>query len=133
MASLESLINGLSMGKLGDFEFYMHQNDYKEIAKNLTATFGSLKPAKGQEQLNKNGGYSQAISLKGVLVVQPLEALKTLEDYTKNREPIRFTTLDTDIEVIINSLNTTQKMFLDNGKFTVQNYSLSLKEIYDAI
>jgi len=133
MANLEVLTNGLSMGKLGEFSFYMDKNEYKKISQTLTATNGTFKPIKGQERVSDSGGYENKISLNGVLVVQPLDALKTLEDYTKAREPIRFTTLSDDIEVLISTLTTTKEHFIDDGSYTVQTYNLSLKEVYDEV
>jgi len=133
MDNLEVLTNGLSMGKLGEFSFYMDKNEYKKISKTLTATHGSFKPIKGQERISDSGGYSQTLSLNGVLVVQPLDALKTLEDYLIAREPIRFTTLNDDIEILFTSLNITQEHFIDDGNYTVQTYNLSLKEVYDEV
>lgn len=133
MAKLKDLTSGSEMGKLGEFAFYMKKNAYKKITKTLTATFGSFKPIKGQERISDAGGYEGKLSLNGVLVLCPLDALKTLEDYCEAREPIRFTTLNDDIEVLITSLNITQEHFLDDGNYTVQTYSLSLKEVYDEI
>jgi len=133
MATKENLTSGLSMGKLGDFEFFMDKNAYEKISQTITASFGSFKPIKGQEQLSDSGGFESKISMNGVLVVQPLDALKKLEDFTKKREPIRFTTLENDIDVVITSLATTKKNFLDDGKHTVQTYNLSLKEVYDEL
>ena len=133
MDEIENLTKGLSMGKLGEFAFYMDKNAYKKISKTLTATHGTFKPIKGQERISDSGGYSQTLSLNGVLVVQPLDALKTLEDYLIAREPIRFTTLNDDIEILFTSLNITQEHFTDDGNYTVQTYNLSLKEVYDEI
>jgi len=130
---LNNLINGLGMGKLGDFVFYMSKNEYKKISHVLTAEHGSFKPIKGQEQINDSGGYDRKISFDGVLVLQPLDALKTLEDYLIAREPLRFTTLNHDFEVVLTSLNITQEHFVDDGNYTVQTYSLSLKEVYNEI
>ncbi len=133
MDDLEVLTNGLSMGKLGEFSFYMDKNAYKKISQTITATNGTFKPIKGQERVSDSGGYERKISLNGVLVVQPLDALKTLDDYTTTREPIRFTTLTDDIEVLISTLTTTKEHFIDDGSYTVQTYNLSLKEVYDEV
>jgi len=133
MADLKDLTNGSEMGKLGDFVFYMKKNEYEKISKMLTATFGSFKPIKGQERVSDAGGYEGKISLNGVLVLCPLDTLESLEDYLKARKPIRFTTLNDDVEVLLSSLTITQSHFLDNGNFTAQTYSLSLKEVYDEI
>ena len=133
MDEIENLTKGLSMGKLGEFAFYMDKNAYKKISKTLTATHGSFKPIKGQERISDSGGYSQTLSLNGVLVIQPLDALKTLEDYLIARELIRFTTLNDDIEILFTSLNITQEHFTDDGNYTVQTYNLSLKEVYNEI
>lgn len=130
---VSSLISGLSMGKLGDFEFYMSKNEYKKISQTLNAEHGVFTPVKGQKRFSDSGGYTRELSLEGVLVVQPLNALKSLEDYLIARKPIRFTTLNHDFEVLISSLNITQEKFLDDGNYTVQTYNLSLKEVYDEL
>jgi phage protein U len=133
MSEFEDKVSGLDMGKLGDFKFYMNKNEYKKISKKLKATFGSFKPIKGQERLSDAGGYEQTLSLNGVLVVQPLDALKSLEDYLKAREPLEFTTLRESVQVVITSLTINESFFMDNGDFTVQEYNLSLKEVYDEL
>ena len=133
MADIKKLTNGKSMGKLGDYEFFMNKNDYKKISHSITATFGSFKPIKGQEVISNSGGYDRKISLNGVLVLEPLDSLKTLEDDLIAREPLRFTTLTDDIEVLITSLNIVQEHFIDDGRYTVQTYNLSLKEVYNEL
>jgi len=131
--TLDSLTNGMEMGKLGEFAFYIDKNKYKKISQSLTATHGSFTPIKGQKLLTDSGGYERKITLNGVLVVQPTDALKPLEDYLIARDPIRFTTLQHDLDVVINSLNTTEEHFLDDGRFTVQTYNLSLEESFDEL
>lgn len=120
-----------AMGKIGNFSFYMNKNDYQSISKKIEANFNSYKPIDGQETLNTNGGYTQTVDLQGVLVVEPLDSLTTLENYCKDRKALRFTTLNHDLDVVITFLNITQKNFVTNGNYTVQEYSLSLKEVYD--
>ena len=131
--SLSKLFDGQIMGKLGDFEFYISKNGYKKISQTLTAEHGVFTPIKGQKRFSDAGGYTREFSLDGVLVVQPLNALKRLEDYVIARKPIRFTTPNHDFEVLISSLNITQEHFLDDGNYTVQTYNLSLKEVYDEL
>jgi phage protein U len=133
MSTLSTLVNGMDMGKIGDFKFYMNKNEYKKISKSLSVTFGSFKPIKGQERLSDSGGFSRTISLNGFLVLQPLDSLKSLEDYAEAREPLELTTLRESFSVVITSLNINQSHFLDNGDYTVQDYSLSLKEVYDEL
>jgi phage protein U len=133
MALLNDLISGMDMGKIGDFKFYMNKNDYQKLSKTLKVTFGSYKPVRGQERLSDSGGFERTIALSGVLVVQPQDALKVLEDYAENREPLEFTTLRDSYEIVITSLGVTQTHFIDNGDFTVQEYSLTLKEVYDEL
>lgn len=131
MATIDNLISGKDMGKIGDFAFYMDKNQYKKISQTLTATHGEFTPVKGQKSKTDSGGYDNKFTLNGVLVLQPLNALKPLEDYLKAREPIRFTTLKHDIEVLINTLSVTEEHFLDDGKGTVQTYNLSLEEVFN--
>ena len=136
MSNLQDLTSGMEMGKLGNYSFYMKKNEYEKISQSFTATFGTFKPIKGQERISNSGGYSRTISLNGVLVLCPLDSLKKLEDYLIAREPIRFTPLFTDIDVVITSLNITQSSFVgtvEGVNATVQTYNLSLKEVYDEV
>ena len=124
---------GVSMGKIGMYPFFMHTNDFKAIEESLTASFGSFKPIKGQDILSDSGGYGSSIKLNGVLVAQSLNALKPLKWYLKKREPIRFTTISFDKEVVITSLQTTKNFFTTTGAFRVQSYNIVLKEVYNDI
>jgi len=130
---MEDLINGLEMGKLGDFAFYMDKNAYKKISETITRNNATFKPLLGQKVTIKTGGYDRKITLNGVLVVQPLDALKPLKEYAMDGSPIRFTTIQDDIEVEIKSINTVKEQFLDNGSQTVTTYNLSLEEVYNDI
>jgi len=89
----------MNMGKLGNFTFYIKKNEYKKLTETFSVSFGSFKPIKGQETLTDSGGYEHKITLNGVAVVQPIGSLKTLESMAKNREVIRLTTVDIDIDV----------------------------------
>jgi len=121
---------GAVMGKLGMFPFFMHHNDFKQIQEQLRASFSSYKPIKGQEVLGDSGGFGRNITLDGVLVAEPIDDLKALKWMLMMREPIRLTTIDDDLEVVIEGLTITKSNFKVNGEFTVQRYNLQLKEVY---
>ena len=123
----------MNMGKLGDFTFYVKKNEYKKLTESFTVSFGSFKPIKGQELLSDSGGYEHKITLNGVAVVQPIGSLKTLESIAKNREIIRLTTVDIDIDVVITALTLKKSHFIDDGKYTVQTYNITLKEVFHDI
>lgn len=93
LSLLKDSFSGVGMGKIGIYPFFMHRNAYKAIEDNLTATFGSFFPIKGQEIVTDSGGYTNNIRLNGVLVAQNINSLKPLEWYLKRREKIRFTTI----------------------------------------
>ena len=130
---MSDLIKGLEMGKLGDFTFYIDKNGYKKISETITRNNAKFKPLLGQTQTIKAGGYDRKLSLNGVLVLQPLNALKKLKDYAMDGSPIRFTTLQDDIEVEIKTLTTEKEHFMDNGNQTVTTYNISLEEVYNEI
>ncbi len=130
---IEVIVSGLNMGKIGDYSFYMDKNAYKKISSTITASFGSFKPIKGQKVLTDSGGYEEKLSLNGVLIVQPLDQLETLKDMVKARKVLRFTTVQDDIEVVINSINTVKEYFTDSGEHTVASYNLQLEVVYDEI
>ena len=124
---------GTVMGKLGDFPFYMHKNDYKQIARSRKADFSEYKPIKGQALTGDSGGTSHIIRLNGVLVAEPTTSLVGLENMLLLREPIRFTTMDYDCECVMTDLDIVDSNFHLYGDARVSRYSISLKEIYGEI
>lgn len=125
--------NGAVMGKLGEYPFSMNQNDYNEIDNNLMSTFSAYQPIKGLALTGDSGGTGRNIRLNGVLVAEPIAAIKTLEYLLKRRETIRFTTIDDDFQVVITGLSVVHKNFFIDGKSRVQIYNLTLKEVYGEI
>ena len=125
--------DGLVMGRLGDFPFIMHINDYKTLTKPVTAEFGSYKPIQGQEILSDTGGYGETIHINGILVAQPVKSTKTLEYYTKARSPLRLTTMTEDMQVVIKQSQFKQTHFYLTGSHRVQQYDLQLKGVYGGI
>ena len=122
-----------SMGKLGDYPFFMHKNNYKQISFNGTADFSSYKPIKGLEVTGDSGGTQGTITLSGVLVAEPVDALGALKDMWLKRKPIRLTTLSLDTEVVITNYNEVQTNFYKDGTARVSRYTLTLKEVYGEI
>jgi len=125
-----NLLGGVVMGKIGSFPIFMHQNHYKQIQKKIEANFTSYQPIKGQEVLGMTVSYSESITLNGVVVAQPINELKPLEWMVKMGKPTRFTTLDSDIDIVIKSLQQTQTLFYPNGEHTVNKYNLTFKGVY---
>lgn len=123
--------NGMSMGKLNDFEFFMTKNAYKQITDTMTAEFKSFDSHNGIERLYGQPKNRRTINLSGVLVVQPLDSLKNLQADIRIGERMRFTTIDDDIYCVITSLKITKKFFTDNGSATVQEYNITLKEVLE--
>lgn len=118
------------MGRLGYYPFSMSKNEFKKVTQTLNAEFGRYKPIKGQEVLTDSGGYNRKITLNGIIVAQSVHSLKPLEWYLMKREPLRFTTLFTDVEVIITSISETKEVFETHGLFRVQSYNITLEEVY---
>ena len=129
--SEDIITNGMSMGMFNDFIFYMGKNEYKKITDTITAEFKSFDSLNGIESLHGNPKRRRNINLNGVLVVQPLDALKSLQADARIGESMRFTTIDDDIFCVITSLSITKKFFTDNGSATVQEYNISLKEVLE--
>jgi phage protein U len=121
---------GAEMGRLGDYPFYMHHNDYKQLAFNGTSDFSTYKPIKGLALTGDSGGTQGTLSLNGVLVAEPIHALSSIKDMWLMREPIRLTTLTLDTWVVITNYNEVQSNFYIDGTARVSRYSLTLKEVY---
>ena len=121
---------GAPMGKLGDYPFFMHHNDYKNLSFQGTSDFSSYKPIKGLEVTGDSGGTSGTLRLSGVLVAEPVHALATLKDMWLLREPVYLTTPDAEYLVVITGYNETHSNFYIDGEARVSRYDLTLKEVY---
>lgn len=128
---MDKTIQGMNMGKLNDFTFYMGKNEYQKITDTLSANFSSIDSSNGVERLKGQPIIKREIKLNGVLVVQPLDSLKSLQADVRIGDKIRFTTIDDDISCVITSLQVTKRLFTDNGSATVQEYNISLKEVLE--
>ena len=124
---------GMIMGKLGDYPFFMSRNDYKQIAFSGTADFSSYKPIKGLEVTGDSGGTQGTLRLNGVLVAEPQDALSPIKDMWLLRKPVRLTTLDADYDVVITNYDRVQSNFYIDGDARVNRYSLTLKEVYNEL
>ena len=124
---------GMIMGKLGDYPFFMSNNDYKQIAFSATSDFSSYKPIKGLEVTGDSGGTQGTLRLNGVLVAEPQDALSPIKDMWLLREPVRLTTLDADYDVVITNYDRVQSNFYIDGDARVNRYSLTLKEVYNEL
>lgn len=121
------------MGKIGMFPFFMHHNEFKRITETLTANFGSYKPIKGQEILSDSGGFGRQFTMNGILVAEPIHALKPLDYLLMMRKPVRFTTLEHDFDVVMTNLSKTKEYFTIHGTHRVQSYNISMKEVYGSL
>jgi hypothetical protein len=124
---------GAVMGKIGNFPFMMHQNEYKKVSKTITAEFAKYKPIEGQVLHGSSGGFTEAITVNGILVVQPINALDPLEWYVKMRSPLRYTTLDEDIDVVLTQAVFTKTHHSIHGRHRVQLYNLQMEGIYGGL
>jgi len=123
--------SGMTMGKLGDHKFYMHNNEYKKITDTINAEFKSVDSNNGLQRLYSQPKLSRTIKLNGVLVRQSEMSLKNLQADIRIGAKTRFTTFDDDIDCVITSLEITKKSFLHNGRAMVQEYNISLKEVLE--
>ena len=119
------------MGKINDFPFVMHKNEFKKITETYTADFTSYQPIKGQEVLGMAISYKRDITLNGVMVAQPTNSSEPLEWFLKIGRPVRFTTLDTDMTAVIPKLMKTKEKFYLDGEHRVETYSITLKEVFN--
>lgn len=123
---------GAVMAKLNGYAFFMHQNDFKRISESMTADFSFYKPIKGQEIAGDSGGFHHNITLNGVLVAQPLNALDPFKYMLMNREPLVLSTLTFDYDVLMMNISLGKEKFGLIGDHRVQSYTISLKRIYGA-
>jgi hypothetical protein len=118
------------MGKLGEFPFFMDENEFKKISHTFQADFTSYQPIKGQKVLGMAIGYSRKVTLNGLLVVQPKYSTEPLEWLLKIGKQLRFTTLEHDLDVVMRNLTLTKSYFFETGDHRVESYDISLEETY---
>jgi hypothetical protein len=125
--------SGAVMGKINEFPFAMHENEFKKITETYSADFTSYQPIKGQEVLGMAISYKRDTVLNGVMIAQPINSTEPLEWFLKIGKPIRFTTLDTDMDAVITKLIKNKENFYINGEHRLETYSIILKEVYSEL
>ena len=119
---------------LDDFAFESQGVNLSQVKRKNTYTYAQLKIINGFDHWQATGQYEQKLTLTGKLIQQ---ANSTLDDLHYLAEQKKAVTLAFDdgraSSVIILEINTDASLFLKNGQFLKQHFTVTLAVVHGDI
>ena len=114
--------------KLGDFAF--SEKEVSNIQEVENYPFADIKRVANnplyQDTQKENAGFE----IKGWYLLKSNNIFETLKQIAREKKPIRFTTLQGSIKVVITSISIGRKKFIKGGAIK-QEFSIKLKRYYE--
>ena len=114
--------------KLGDFVFT--EKEVNNIAEIENYPFAEIKRVANNPFYQNLEKENAEFEIKGWYLLKSNNIFETLKQIARKKEPIRFTTLQGSIKVIITSINIGRKKFVKGGAIK-QEFSIKLKRFYE--
>ncbi len=113
--------------KIGD---YILQDIWVEsISEDLELNYSKIDRINNSPYYQDIGEFTESFKIKGNFIKQKTTILKPLEELSKLKIPVRFTTLKESFLVIITSIKKSKKTFL-KGNHLEQSFEITLKRWY---
>ncbi len=119
------------LGMIGDFKFNLNDTNFDKIKKSLNINFSTHQRLGNHDNHQKSGRYEENIELNGTLRVKSQKQLKKLETIAKLGLPVTFVTDSSIKTILILNVETEQEVFLKDGKFLKQDYTIKFKVLED--
>ena len=121
------------LAKLGDFTFTIQKTSLDALRHSQTFAFAKQERLLDHPHHQPTGQWEDSFQITGTLHLQKLQELESLQTLAQAKKPIIFVTGYGKIfgKVIIESLEIQQAVFLKNGEFLKQSFTLRLQKIYD--
>ncbi|MEO1927471.1 MAG: phage tail protein [Nautiliaceae bacterium] len=114
--------------KLGDFAFTEKEVD--NITEIENYPFAEIKRVANNPLYQDIQKENQEFEIKGWYLLKSNNIFETLKQTAREKKPIRFTTLQGSIKVVITSISIGRKKFIKGGAIK-QEFSIKLKRYYE--
>ncbi|GAB6045069.1 hypothetical protein JCM11957_06670 [Caminibacter profundus] len=114
--------------KLGDFVFT--EKEISDISEVENYPFAEIKRVANNPYYQDIEKENNEFEIKGWYLLKSNNIFETLKQIARKKEPIRFTTIQGSIKVIITSISIGRKKFIKGGAIK-QEFSIKLKRYYE--
>jgi len=114
--------------KLGDFAF--SEKEVSNIQEIENYPFAEIKRVANNPLYQDTQKENAEFEIKGWYLLRSNNVFETLKQIAREKKPIRFTTLQGSIKVVIVSISIGRKKFIKGGAIK-QEFSIKLKRYYE--
>ncbi len=114
--------------KLGDFAF--SEKEVSNIQEIENYPFAEIKRVANNPYYQDTQKENAEFEIKGWYLLKSNNIFETLKQIAREKKPIRFTTLQGSIKVVIVSISIGRKKFIKGGAIK-QEFSIKLKRYYE--
>jgi len=114
--------------KLGDFKFT--EKEISNINEIENYPFAEIKRVANNPLYQNIQKEYQEFEIKGWYLLKSNNIFESLKQIAREKKPIRFTTIQGSVKVIITSISVGRKIFIKGGAIK-QEFSIKLKRYYE--
>ena len=114
--------------KLGDFTFT--DKEISNINEIENYPFAEIKRVANNPFYQDTQKENTEFEIKGYYLLKSNNIFESLKQIARKKEPIRFTTIQGSVKVIITSISIGRKIFIKGGAIK-QEFSIKLKRFYE--
>jgi len=115
---------------IGDFEFDISKTSFDTFSSSTDYPFVTFAKIGDYDSYQSVGKEQQKDTISGILIVKSMRALDDFEKLAAKKEPltIAFST-GSAYTILIFSIKKTKNLFLKDGSFLKQSYSINLVKV----
>jgi phage protein U len=118
------------IAKLGTFKFSFDEASMSEIKEEYDLGWKEKERINNNKKITASKEIEKSIAFSGELILKPMDSLAELEKIAKERKPILYTTILQSYLVLIMELSINKDIFLNDGEFIKQGFSIKLARYY---
>ena len=114
--------------KIDDFKFY--EKEISEMNENENYSFATIKRVANNPFYQSTEKENADFEIKGWYVLQSNNIFEKLKKIARQKQPVRFTTIQGSVLVLITSISIGRKIFAKGGALK-QEFNIKLKRYYE--
>ena len=117
---------------LGGFVFEIKKAEFEKLNKTIKFNYAKKDKVGANPTYQAIGGFEEEFQISGKLIKKSNSTLKKLEDIAKKKEPVRLTFGSGEsLKVLIESISEDRSLFLKDGHYLKNDFTIKLKAFYD--
>ena len=123
------------MALLDDYFFSMDGASYQELNEKITGNWNKIDRLGANPKHQATKGYSEEVSVSGVLILKNVKELDGLRDIVRNKKPVTLVIPGTweVYSVVVNQLEIKRDVFIGGGVEARKSFSLKMERYYENV